>query len=93
MPEAKPVTVCGPESSATVWFPAIANAGASLTGLTVIVKVLVVALIPLLAVPPSSHQSDGDDGRAVGVGSWRVCQIAGSGVDRRTQSKQAVVVR
>ena len=52
---AQPGTVCAPASSSTVWFAPFVKLGASLTGVTVIVKVCA-ALVstPPLAVPPLS---------------------------------------
>ncbi len=52
---AKPATVCAPASSSTTTvLVANVTVGASFTGVTVIVKVLVVLSTPPLAVPPSS---------------------------------------
>ena len=52
---AKPATVCGPESSFTVWSAPSVNEGSSFTGFTVIVKVWAAAVSsPPNAVPPLS---------------------------------------
>src|ERR1700760_1596511 len=53
---ANPATVCGPASSATVWFAPALKVGASLTGVTLIVMVLADGSVstPPLAVPPLS---------------------------------------
>ena len=55
MPVAQPATVCAPASSSTVWSAPFVKLGASLTAVTVIVKVCA-ALVstPPLAVPPLS---------------------------------------
>ena len=55
IPVAQPLTVCGPESSATLWSAPLVKLGASFTAVTAIVKVCV-ALVssPPLAVPPLS---------------------------------------
>ena len=54
MAVAQPLTDAAPESSSTVWFAPLVKLGASLTELTVIVKVVVVVLSPPLAMPPLS---------------------------------------
>ena len=52
---AKPATVCGPESSFTVWSPSIVNEGSSFTGSTVITNVCDGAVSsPPFKVPPLS---------------------------------------
>ncbi len=55
IPVAQPATDAAPESSLTVWFAPLVNAGASFTPVTVMVNVWPAdVLAPPLAVPPSS---------------------------------------
>ena len=57
-PVAQPATVCAPASSSTVWSGPLVNDGASLTAVTVIVKVwMALVSSPPLAVPPLSWTS------------------------------------
>ena len=51
---AQPVTVCAPASSSVVWLAPLVKLGASLTAVTVIVSIFVVASMPPFAVPPLS---------------------------------------
>ena len=55
MPMAQPAKTCAPASSLTVWFAPFVNYGASLTAVTVIVKVCGGEVsLPPFAVPPLS---------------------------------------
>ena len=81
--------VCGPASSCTVWSAPLVKLGASLTALTVMVKVWAGEVsTPPLAVPPLSWIVHRHRGAAVGVGGRRVGQRAVRG-DRRLRRERA----
>ena len=89
---AKPATVCGPESSFTVWSPSIVNEGSSFTGSTVITKVCDGAVSsPPFKVPPLSVTEDRHRGAARHLGGQRVGQLPVR-VDQRTGCEECVVV-
>ena len=94
---AKPATVCGPESSFTVWSAPSVNEGSSFTEFTVIVKVSLSTRLPVSSlsksVPPESVTKtvtvELPLASAVSV-SRRT--LSGVGIDRHTSCEEPVVV-